>query len=99
MCGEGEPYAEVPWFWSDQYEVNLQMLGLPDAASESVLRGDMGGESFTIFELREDRVVAATAINGARDIAVARRLIAQKRPVDRARLADPDTALRALLRD
>ncbi len=99
MCGEGEPYAEVPWFWSDQYEVNLQMLGLPDAESDSVLRGDMGGESFTIFELREDRVVAATAINGARDVAVARRLIAQKRRVDRARLADLDTPLRALLRD
>ena len=59
----------------------------------------MGGESFTIFELREDRVVAATAINGARDVAVARRLIAQKRRVDRARLADLDTPLRALLRD
>ncbi len=99
MCGVGEPYAEVPWFWSDQYDVNLQMLGLPDGDSESVLRGDMAGEAFTIFHVHEDRVVGATAINGARDIAVARRLIAQQRSVDPARLADPDTALRALLRD
>ena len=99
MCGEAEPYAEVPWFWSDQYDVNLQMLGLPDAESDSVVRGEMGSEAFTIFEVREDRVLAATAVNGARDIAVARRLIAQKRRVEPARLADVATPLRALLRD
>ena len=99
MCGEAEPYAEVPWFWSDQYDVNLQMLGLPDADAESVVRGEMGSEAFTIFEVREDRVLAATAVNGARDIAVARRLIAQKRRVEPARLADVETPLRALLRD
>ena len=99
MCGQGEPYDEIPWFWSDQYDVNVQMLGIPDAESEAVLRGDMGGEAFTVFHLREGRVTGAIAINGARDIAVARRLIAQKRQVDAARLADSDTALRALLRD
>ena len=99
MCGEAEPYAEVPWFWSDQYDVNLQMLGLPDADAESVVRGEMGSEAFTVFEMRGDRVLAATAVNGARDIAVARRLIAQKRRVEPARLADVATPLRALLRD
>ena len=99
MCGDSEPYAEVPWFWSDQYDVNLQMLGLPDAESESVRRGELDSHAFTIFYLREDRVLAATAINKARDIAVARRLIGQKRRIDPKRLADPDTALRELLRD
>ena len=99
MCGETEPYAEIPWFWSDQYDVNLQMLGLPDAESESVVRGEMGSAAFSVFDVRGDRVRAATAINSPRDIAVARRLIAQERPVDRARLADLDTPLRALLRD
>ena len=99
MCGEAEPYAELPWFWSDQYDVNLQMLGLPDAESETVVRGEMGSEAFTVFHLRGDRVIAATAINGARDIAVARRLIERERRVDPARLADTAAPLRALLRD
>ena len=99
MCGEAGAYAEVPWFWSDQYDVNLQMLGLPDAEAETVVRGEMGSEAFTVFEMRGDRVLAATAVNGARDIAVARRLIAQKRRVEPARLADVATPLRALLRD
>jgi 3-phenylpropionate/trans-cinnamate dioxygenase ferredoxin reductase subunit len=99
MCGDAEPYAEVPWFWSDQYDVNLQMLGLPDAASETVHRGEIGSAAFSIFHLRDGRAVATVAINSARDIAVARRLIAQKRPVDRARIADTESPLRELLRD
>ena len=99
MCGDSEPYAEIPWFWSDQYDINLQMLGLPDAESESVRRGELGSPAFTVFYLSEDRVIAATAINSAPDIAVARRLIERKRRIDPKRLADPDTALRALLRD
>jgi 3-phenylpropionate/trans-cinnamate dioxygenase ferredoxin reductase subunit len=97
MCGQEVAYAEVPWFWSDQYDLNLQMLGLPETWDHSVQRGDMGARSFTMFYLSQGRLVAASAVNSAKDIAVARRLIQSAKPVDAAALADPEVRLKTLL--
>jgi 3-phenylpropionate/trans-cinnamate dioxygenase ferredoxin reductase subunit len=98
MLGHAEPFAEVPWFWSDQYDVNLQMLGHPSAADETVLRGSIGERSFTVFYVRGDRVRAAIALNRGIDIGATRRLIERAVPVSPARLRDPGVAIRDLLR-
>ncbi len=98
MCGVPEPYAQVPWFWSDQYDVNLQIVGMPARWSELVLRGDTGTLTFTAFYLDDGTVVGANAVNSPRDIPIARQMIQRKAKVDAAVLADPEMSLRKLLK-
>jgi len=98
MLGKAEVFGEVPWFWSDQYDTNLQTLGHPSPSHERVTRGRMEDLDFITFDLEGDRVVAAVAMNRGRDIAATRRLIERRVTVDRERLADDDVPLRELLR-
>ena len=98
MCGVEETYAQVPWFWSDQYDVNLQIVGLPEAWGEVVIRGDTDVLTFTAFYLNDGCVVSANAVNSARDMPIARQMIQRKAKVDSAALADPDVSLRKLLK-
>ena len=90
-------HQPLPWFWSDQYGVNLQIFGMPDARHARVLRGDpAGGGSFVMFFLDGDKVVAALGPNAAKDLRFARRLIERGTPVDPARLADTQVPLAKL---
>ena len=98
MLGKGEPFDEVPWFWSDQYDVNLQTLGHPSGDHERVTRGNVDDLDFITFDLAGDRVIAAVAMNRGRDISATRRLIERRVKLDRAKLADDDVPLRELLR-
>lgn len=91
-------YDDVPWFWSDQYDMNIQMLGVPERWTEPVMRGDPGEGTFTAFYLAGDRLDAVVAVNNARDIKVARRLMERRIPVDASKLADTDVKLQALLK-
>jgi len=96
MLGVGEPFGEVPWFWSDQYDVNLQILGHPHG--EPIVRGSLDERDFVAFYVDGPHLVAATAMNRGREIAIARRLIERKIAVDAKVLADEDASLRDLLR-
>jgi 3-phenylpropionate/trans-cinnamate dioxygenase ferredoxin reductase subunit len=97
LLGETEPYGEVPWFWSTQYDLNLQMVGLPEAWDALVWRGDVGEKKFSVFYLADGVMVGANCINSARDVRPARTFIADKRIVDPAALADTGTQLKKLL--
>ena len=97
MCGDPQPYAEVPWGWSDQLGVNLQSLGVPKSFDEAVARGDPASGSFTLFYLEGDKIAGVNALNAPKDIAVARRLMAAGKSVDRNLLGDTSVALRSLL--
>jgi 3-phenylpropionate/trans-cinnamate dioxygenase ferredoxin reductase subunit len=96
MLGAREPFHEIPWFWSDQYDVNLQILGHP--SGEEVVRGSLEERDFIAFYLDGPYVHAATAMNRGKEIAIARRLIERRIAVDPAALRDEDVSLRALLR-
>jgi 3-phenylpropionate/trans-cinnamate dioxygenase ferredoxin reductase subunit len=98
LLGRETPYNEVPWFWSDQYEVNLQLAGLPIEGTRIVCRGRLEEDRFTLFFLAERRVVAAAAVNNARELRIAKRLIELGKEVDEAALADASRPLQALLR-
>lgn len=87
--GQAVHYDPLPWFWSDQYDMNLQIYGLPSPAQRPVLRGEMNSGSFLIFYLEGDRVKAAVGANAARDLRQARRLIEQGKEVPAQELADP----------
>jgi len=96
MLGDTTPFAEVPWFWSDQYDVNIQMAGHPLRWDRQVFRGDIDARSFTAFYIDKDRLVAAAGFNRGKDVRGARALIeAGITPPDDV-LADDDTDLRAL---
>ncbi|KVO52006.1 anthranilate 1,2-dioxygenase system ferredoxin--NAD(+) reductase [Burkholderia stagnalis] len=96
--GADETYAELPWLWSDQYDCNLQMLGLFGGERATVVRGEPSNGAFTVFGLGEDgRLVAAAAVNAGRDIGACRRMIAAGAVPDPQRLADPSVNLKTFL--
>lgn len=97
MCGGSEPYRELPWFWSDQYGLNLQMVGLPGDWDQIVMRGDMAAHKFTAFYLRDRLVIGANAVNSPRDLRYARMFMEQGARPDPAALADPNIPLKSLL--
>ncbi|MEJ8823582.1 FAD-dependent oxidoreductase [Variovorax humicola] len=81
-------HQPLPWFWSDQYDVNLQIFGMPALSHQMVVRGDRNSKSFVMFFLDEGKVVAALGPNAAKDLRFARRLIERRTSVDPDRLAD-----------
>ena len=95
MLGGDKTYAAVPWFWSDQYELKLQMVGFSSDGSSSVRRGDADNLQFAQFYLRDGAVVAVDAVNSPKEFMVAKQLYGKV--VDPARLADPDTDLKEIL--
>lgn len=98
MCGAGVPHAEVPWFWSDQYDVNIQLAGVPDRWDAVVFRGEPGSEGCCAFYLTDGRITGVTGFNAAADVRFGRKLIEAGAAVAAADLANPDRKLRDLLR-
>jgi 3-phenylpropionate/trans-cinnamate dioxygenase ferredoxin reductase subunit len=92
------PYEELPWFWSDQYDVNLQSLGHAAVYDRTVWRGDPDSGRFSVFYLREGRVEAVLAVNDARTIRFSRDLIGGRAAVSPEALAAETTDLRELAR-
>ncbi len=99
MCGESEPYAEIPWFWSDQYDLNLQMVGLPEDWDRVLFRGSAEQRKFTALYMKDGRLIGANCVNNARDIRPCRELIARGKTLDPAVLEDPAKPLRDLLKE
>ncbi len=98
MAGGDKPYDDIPWFWTDQYDVNLQVAGLAVEATRTILRpGDNPHQFTAVHLLDDDRVIAVTAVNAARDIRAGTAMIKAARPVDAAAIADPATPLQSLV--
>lgn len=89
-------YDEIPWFWSDQYDVNLQIIGLPPAGIEPVRRDDPAGGSCTWFFWRDGCVLSAIAVNGQRDIKVVKKWMKQGRFPDPQAVRDVTQPLQRL---
>jgi 3-phenylpropionate/trans-cinnamate dioxygenase ferredoxin reductase subunit len=99
MLDVGEPYQDVPWFWSDQYDTTIQYAGIASRWDRLVLRGDAAARRFSAYSLADGRLQAAAGVNQPRDVRAAMRLIAAGGEVDPDRLADEDTDLRQLARE
>lgn len=98
MLGSDDPYAEIPWFWSDQYDANIQMMGLPEEWDETVTRGDRDAGAFIEFYLKDGLLQGAAAINNPRDLRFTRRMITSGKKFDAAALADPEIKLQKLMK-
>ncbi len=96
MAGGDKSYAAVPWFWSDQYELKLQMLGFSSDGTTQVLRGDKAANEFAVFYLHKGAVVAVDAVNSPREFMIAKQLYGKQ--VDTAQLADTEFDLKSLLK-
>ena len=96
LCGKPKPNHSVPWFWSDQYDLKLQMAGLSQGHDRCVLRGDPLTRSFCAFYLQGNRLLAIDAVNRPADFMVARRAIAQSALVDAERLGDEALPLKEI---
>ena len=93
ILGAETEYAEVPWFWSDQFGVNLQIAGIPEAGDEVIRRGMLGEGPALFFHVRDGKLAAAIGIDSARDIRFAKEIIALGGKVTPAELADPSIGL------
>ena len=97
LCGKPRPNRSVPWFWSDQYQLKLQMVGLAAGHDRFVCRGTLSADGFIAFYLREGVLIAAEAVNRAPEFMLAKRLVAAAVRPDPQRLADAATPLKDLL--
>ena len=90
-------YAALPWFWSDQGDLRLQIAGLGDGHDLAVLRGDPGQGRFSVFCFRDDRLIAVESMNMGPDHVLARRLLSAEAPMTPSQAADLGTPLKAHL--
>ena len=97
-CGKEMSYNTVPWFWSEQYDLMLQIAGLSQGYDEIITRGDPGnGRSFAAFYLRAGRVIAVDAVNRPQEFMFTKKLIPAQKTVDKLKLADADVPIKELL--
>jgi len=95
ICGRKPPAIQVPWFWTDQYDVKMQMAGLSTGHDRTVVRGDTErGRSFAVFYLREGTLIAVDAVNRVPEFMMSRQLIAERAKIDPARLGDEGVAMK-----
>ncbi len=97
LCGIESSYTAIPWFWSDQYDVKLQIAGLSRGYDRIVIRGDRNrGRQFAVFYLKQKRLVAVDAVNSPQAYMIGKRLIAAAPALDPVALADTSVDLRTL---
>ena len=97
ICGKPQPAPETPWFWSDQYDLKLQIAGVSLDPDRLVIRGDIEANHFAVFHMKGARVLAVEAVNAPAEFMAGKMLIAKARDVDADRLADMDIAMKTFL--
>jgi p-cumate 2,3-dioxygenase ferredoxin reductase subunit len=96
MVGIESPYEAPSWFWTDQHDANVQIVGNP-AGGEEIVRGDVPGGRFITISIRDGEVVGGITVNSARDMAVLRRLVASRKAIRKADLENPSFELKRSL--
>jgi len=94
ICGDEVRYAQVPWFWSDQYDLKLQIAGLSEGYDTVVIRGDVASRSFACLYLQHERIIAVDAINSPKDFVQSKALIASRKIVEPEQLKNTDIELK-----
>ena len=97
ICGDDMLYAQVPWFWSDQYDLKLQIAGISQGYDQTVLRGDPANRSFSCLYLRDGQLIAIDSINSPRDFMQSKPLIANHAIISPDTLANVELALKDMV--
>ena len=96
IAGQQVRYDAVPWFWSNQYDLKLQTVGLSTGHDRAVLRGNPATRSFSVVYCKDGRVIALDCVNATKDYVQGRKLVVERRQIDPARLADAATPLKGI---
>ena len=96
ICGKETHYSQVPWFWSDQYDLKLQIAGLSMGYDDIVIRGNPADRSFACLYLKDGILIATDAVNSPKEFVQSKALIAARTVVDREKLADTEVPLKEL---
>ncbi len=94
ICGKGSAYDTIPWFWSDQFDIKLQMVGLSEGYNEVIKREETDGTSFSVWYFKDDELLAVDAVNNAKTYVFGTKFIKDKLKVDKIKLANPDTPMK-----
>jgi 3-phenylpropionate/trans-cinnamate dioxygenase ferredoxin reductase subunit len=94
ITGRPAPAGEVPWQWSDQYDLKLQIAGYAFDVDEIIVRGDPKNGKFAVFHLKGDQLQSVEAINAPPEFMMGRQLIGNRKPLDKAKLADPTVSMK-----
>ena len=97
MLGTPTPHDKLPWFWSDQYDLKMIIVGLSQGYDEVVMRGSIDARSFSACYLREGELIAVDTVNAPKDQMAARKLVAARARPDRVKLQEPAIPLRDCL--
>ncbi|MCR5878362.1 NAD(P)/FAD-dependent oxidoreductase [Phenylobacterium sp. J367] len=97
IAGRPAPAGECPWQWSDQYDLKLQIAGYAFDVDEILVRGDPATAKFAVFHLAGDRIQSVEAINAPPEFMMGRQLILNRKPVDKAKLADPAVSMKEVV--
>lgn len=97
LTGTPDPYTAVPWFWSNQYDLKLQTVGLSTGFDEAITRGELATRSFSIVYLRHGRVIALDCVNSVKDYVQGKALVQEQRRIDPDKIRDPSLPLKSLL--
>jgi 3-phenylpropionate/trans-cinnamate dioxygenase ferredoxin reductase component len=97
ICGDPQPYEALPWFWSNQYDLRLQTVGLSLGHDTTVLRGDPVERSFSVIYLRSGEVIALDCVNRTKDYAQGRKLVEARAAISPELLLDTETPLKEML--
>ncbi|WP_194767246.1 NAD(P)/FAD-dependent oxidoreductase [Tamlana sp. I1] len=95
ICGKTAVYDALPWFWSDQYDVKLQIVGLSKGHDETVVRVE-DDKKFSIWYFKGDRLLAVDSINNAKSYVFGTKYIKSKALIDKLKLADPNSELKSI---
>lgn len=97
LCGKSKPYDALPWFWSDQYDIKLQIAGLNYGYDQLVIRGDIqNSKSFAAFYFKNKQLIAADCINRPLEFMISKRIINDNIQIDPAHFADESIDLKQL---
>jgi len=96
IVGNAQPYDSIPWFWSNQYDLRLQTVGLSVGYDSTVVRGRPEERSFSVIYLLDGRVIALDCVNSTRDYVQGRKLVLERRTIEPERLADTAVPLKEL---
>jgi 3-phenylpropionate/trans-cinnamate dioxygenase ferredoxin reductase subunit len=94
IIGEKKPYHQVPWFWSDQYDLKLQIAGISHNHDQYIIRGSMEEEKFAVFYLQKKRIIAVDTINNLKEFLNGKKLIAMGAEIPPEILQNKDTDLK-----
>ena len=98
LIGKPEKYDQIPWFWSDQYEEKLQIVGLSGDHDEIVTRGSMAEGNFMLFFLKKGELIAINSVNNPKEFLISKKLVANKLKISSDVLCDQSTDLKSLLK-